>query len=111
MRSAGELAGHWVEWENTGQPNFSSSQNERLWNQRRSSFAEDFMHEISGVPGPELFQQIGPMEIDGTRSDAKCPSDLLAGGAPNDLSQRNTFFGSQSLMPGERFRQDVQRTI
>jgi hypothetical protein len=25
-------------------------------------FAENFMHEISGVPGVELFQQIGSME-------------------------------------------------
>ena len=69
------------------------------------------MHEISGVPGPELFQQIGSMEIDGTRADAERLSDLLAGGAPNDLSQRNTFSGSQSLMSGEWFRQDVQCTI
>lgn len=74
-------------------------------------FAENFMHEISGVPGAELFQQVGSMEIDGTRTDAECPSGLLAGGTPNDLSQRNTFLGSQSLMPGERFRQDIECTI
>jgi hypothetical protein len=74
-------------------------------------FAENFMHEISDVPGTELFQEIGAMEIDGTRADAECPSGLLAGGTPNDLSQRNTFFGSQNLMSGERFRQDIQRAI
>ena len=33
-------------------------------------FAENFMHEISDVPGTELFQEIGAMEIDGTRADA-----------------------------------------
>ena len=49
------------------------------------------MHEISGVPGPELFQQIGSMEIDGTRADAEHPSGLLTGGAPNDLGLRNAF--------------------
>jgi len=62
-------------------------------NQWRSAFAEDFMHKISGVPGAELFQQIGSMEIDGARADAERPCSLLAGGAPDDLSQRNTFFG------------------
>src|SRR5258705_13792762 len=40
-------------------------------------FAENFMHEISGVPGAELFQQIGSMEIDRTRADAECPCGLL----------------------------------
>jgi hypothetical protein len=29
------------------------------------------MRELSGVPGAELFQQIGSMEIDGTRADAE----------------------------------------
>jgi hypothetical protein len=61
------------------------------------------MHEISDVPGTELFQEIGAMEIDGARADAQCPSGLLAGGTPNDLSQRNTFFGSQDLMSGNGF--------
>ena len=51
------------------------------------------------------------MEIDRTRADAECPCGLLAGGAPNDLSQGNTFLWSQSLMPGERLRQDVQCAI
>src|ERR1700726_3714874 len=74
-------------------------------------FAENFMHEISGVPGTELLQEIGAMELDGTRADAECPSGLLAGGTPNDLSQHNTFFGSQNLMSGERFRHDIQRAI
>ena len=32
--------------------------------------AENFMHEISDVSGTELFQEIGAMEIDGTRADA-----------------------------------------
>jgi hypothetical protein len=32
--------------------------------------AENFMHEIRDVPGTELFQEIGAMEIDGTRADA-----------------------------------------
>ena len=54
-------------------------------------FAENFMHEISGVPGTELFQQIGSMEIDRTWADAECPCGLLARGVSNDLSQRNTF--------------------
>jgi hypothetical protein len=54
-------------------------------------FAENLVHEINGVPGAELFQQIGSMEIDGTRADAECPCGLLARGASNDLSQRNTF--------------------
>ena len=31
-------------------------------------FAENFMHEIRGVPGAELFQQVGSMEIYGTTS-------------------------------------------
>jgi hypothetical protein len=74
-------------------------------------FAENFMHEIGGVPGAELFQQIGSMKIDRARADAERPRGLLAGGAPNDLGQRNTFFWSQSLMPGEWLRQDVQRSI
>ena len=71
---------------------------------------DNFIHEIGGVPGTELFQQIGSMEIDRTWADAECPCSLL-GGAPYDLSQRNTFSGSQSLMSGEWFRQDVQCTI
>jgi hypothetical protein len=29
------------------------------------------MHEFSGVPGAELFQQIGSMEIDGTRAEGR----------------------------------------
>ena len=70
-----------------------SRKNEKPSNHWRSSFAEDFMHKISGVPGAELFQQIGSMEIDGARADAERPCSLLAGGAPDDLSQRNTFFG------------------
>src|SRR5450755_2659510 len=74
-------------------------------------FAENFMYEISGVPGTELLQEIGAMELNGTRADAECPYGLLAGGTPNDLSQHNTFFGSQNLMSGERFRQDIQRAI
>jgi hypothetical protein len=64
------------------------------------------MHEISGAPGAEFLQQIGPMEVDGTRADAECPCGLLAGGAPNILSQRHTFFGSQGVMARERLRQD-----
>ena len=52
------------------------------------------MHEIDDVPGAELFQQICSMEIDGALADAERPTDLLAGGAPNDLSQRTPFFGS-----------------
>jgi hypothetical protein len=47
-------------------------------------FAENLVHEISSVPGAELFQEVGSMEIDGTRTDAECPSGLLAGGTPND---------------------------
>jgi hypothetical protein len=64
------------------------------------------MHEISGAPGAEFLQQIGPMEVDGTRADAECPCGLLAGGATNNLSQRHTFFGSQGVMARERLRQD-----
>jgi hypothetical protein len=30
------------------------------------AFLENFMHEISGTPGAEFLQQIGPMEVDGT---------------------------------------------
>lgn len=33
-------------------------------------FTENFMHEISDVPGTELLQEIGAMEIDGARADA-----------------------------------------
>ena len=32
----------------------------------KALFAENLMHEISGVPGAELLQQIGSVEIDGT---------------------------------------------
>ena len=53
------------------------------------------MHEIGGVPGAELFQKIGAMKIDGTRADAECPSGLLAGGAPDELGQRDTFSASR----------------
>jgi hypothetical protein len=42
---------------------------------------DNFIHEIGGVPGTELFQQIGSMEIDRTWADAECPCSLLAGGA------------------------------
>jgi hypothetical protein len=66
------------------------------------------MRELGGVPGAELFQKIGPMEIDGTRADTERPSGLLAGAAANDLRQRNTFFGGQALVPGEWLRQDVE---
>jgi hypothetical protein len=69
------------------------------------------MHEISSVPGAEFFQQIGSMEINGTRADAQDPCGLFAGGSPNDLSQRDPFFGSQRLMPAERFRQDIPGAI
>jgi hypothetical protein len=41
-----------------------------LSGQLAALFAENFMHEISDVPGTELFQEIGAMEIDGTRADA-----------------------------------------
>jgi hypothetical protein len=68
-------------------------------------FAENFMHEISGVPGVELFQQIGSMEIDRTRADAECPCGLLAGGAANDLSQRNTLTCRNSILPSGTARQ------
>jgi hypothetical protein len=54
-------------------------------------FAENFMHEISGIFGAELLQQIGSVEINSTRADAECPSGLLAGGAPTDLSRRNWY--------------------
>src|SRR3954463_16367207 len=54
-------------------------------------FAEDSMHEISGIFGAELLQQIGSVEINGTRADAECPSGPLTGGAPNDLSRRNWY--------------------
>jgi hypothetical protein len=57
------------------------------------------MHEISGVPGAELFQQIGPVEIDGPRTDTEVACDFRAGGAASDLSQRDAFFGSQSSDP------------
>ena len=33
------------------------------------AFAENLIDEIGSVPGAELFQQIGAMEIDGTRAD------------------------------------------
>ena len=96
-RVPGKLAGHWAERENTGSLIFSRK-NEKLSNHWRSSFAEDFMHEIGGVPGAELFQQIGSMEIDGTRADAECPSDLhqrgvgdLQGGAA--IGQRRAAHG------------------
>jgi len=63
-----------------------------------ASMAENFIHEISGVPGAELFQQVGSMEIDGTRADAECPSDLhqrgvgdLQGGAA--IGQRGAAHG------------------
>src|SRR3981189_1499534 len=74
-------------------------------------FAENFMHEISGVPGAELLQQIGSMEINGARADAERTCGLLAGGTPDDLSQHNTLSWSQSVMSGERFRQGVQRAV
>jgi hypothetical protein len=51
------------------------------------------MHGIGGVPGAELFQQIGPMEIDGPLTDAEVACDLFAGGAANDLSQHDSFLG------------------
>jgi hypothetical protein len=61
------------------------------------------MHEISGVPGAELFQQIGPMEIDGPWTDAEVACDLFAGGAANDLSKRDAFFGGHKVAtPHER---------
>jgi len=69
----------------------------------RELFAENFMHEISGVPGAELLQQIGSVEIDGTRADAERTCGLLAGGAPDDLRQRNTFFGVKVSCPGNGF--------
>jgi hypothetical protein len=43
-------------------PGSASVPRERNW---FVLFAENFMHEISGVPGAELFQQIGSMKIDG----------------------------------------------
>ena len=59
----------------------------------RALFAENLVHEIGGVPGAELFQEIGSVEIDGTRADAERTCGRLTGGAPDDLRQRNTFFG------------------
>ena len=53
------------------------------------------MREISVVAGAERFRQIGPVEIDGPRTDTEVACDFLAGGAPNDLSQRDAFFGGQ----------------
>jgi hypothetical protein len=41
------------------------------------------MHEISGVPGAELLQQIGSMEINGARADAELACGLLTGGTPD----------------------------
>ena len=48
-------------------PEGSRSTSVRSW---LALFAENFMHEISDVPGTELFQEIGAMEIDGAGTDA-----------------------------------------
>jgi hypothetical protein len=53
---------------------------------RRELYAQD-----QRFFGAELLQQIGSVEINSTRADAECPSGLLAGGAPYDLSRRNWY--------------------
>ena len=42
-------------------------------------FSEHIMAEIGGVPGAQLFQQIGALAIDRAWADAERPSGFLGG--------------------------------
>jgi hypothetical protein len=66
-----------------------SRKNEKPSNHWRSSFAEDFMHEIGGVPGTELLQQIGSME--------STVRGLMPSGPSDELHTVNTELNSKIL--------------
>jgi hypothetical protein len=73
-------------------------------------FAKNFGHEINCVPRADFFQQIGPVEFDGARTNPERARDLLVGETPDDLSQHHPLPRSQSRVAREWIRQRVQRT-
>jgi hypothetical protein len=64
-------------------------------------FAKNLSHKINCVPRADFFQQIGPVEFDGTWTNAERVRDLLVGETPDDLSQHHALSRSQSRVAQE----------
>lgn len=61
------------------------------WRTGAALFAKNLPHEINRVLRAGFFQQIGPVEFNGTRADVERPRGFLAGGSQDDLGQHCAF--------------------
>src|ERR1700730_8023828 len=63
--------------------------------------------QVGGIPGAELFHDVGAMILDGARADPKVASGLLVGSAGGELLQHFALAPRQWFLPWKMQGSDV----